>query len=74
MKSAAGFTHKASRQNPDLYMPNDYFADLHIHSCLSPCGDNDMTPADICGMSKLQGLEMIAVTDHNETANLHYVQ
>ena len=51
-----------------------YFADLHIHSCLSPCGDNDMTPADICGMAKLKGLEMIAVTDHNATANLPYVQ
>ena len=51
-----------------------FFADLHIHSCLSPCGDNDMTPADICGMAKLKGLEMIAVTDHNATANLPYVK
>ena len=74
MKSAAGFTHRASRQNLNSLMPNDYFADLHIHSCLSPCGDNDMTPADICGMAKLKGLEMIAVTDHNATANLPYVQ
>ena len=23
--------------------------DLHIHSCLSPCGDDDMTPANIAG-------------------------
>ncbi len=52
----------------------ELFADLHIHSCLSPCGDNDMTPADICGMAKLKGLEMIAVTDHNASANLPYVQ
>ena len=50
------------------------FSDLHIHSCLSPCADNDMTPADICGMAKLKGLDMIAVTDHNATANLPYVQ
>ena len=33
-----------------------------------------MTPADICGMAKLKGLEMIAVTDHNATANLPYVK
>lgn len=55
-------------------MSRSYFADLHIHSCLSPCGDNDMTPADICGMAKLKGLEVIAVTDHNASANLPYVQ
>ena len=55
-------------------MPQELFADLHIHSCLSPCADNDMTPADICGMAKLKGLEMIAVTDHNAAANLPYVQ
>ena len=35
----------------------EYFADLHIHSCLSPCGDEDMTPANICGMAKLKGLD-----------------
>ena len=55
-------------------MSQFYYSDLHIHSCLSPCGDNDMTPADICGMAKVKGLEMIAVTDHNATANLPYVQ
>ena len=55
-------------------MTHEYFADLHIHSCLSPCGDDDMTPADICGMAKLKGLEIIAVTDHNTTANLPYVK
>ncbi len=55
-------------------MSQAFFSDLHIHSCLSPCGDNDMTPADICGMAKVKGLEIIAVTDHNATANLPYVQ
>ena len=30
--------------------------DLHIHSCLSPCGDDDMTPANIAGMAALKGL------------------
>lgn len=47
-----------------------YFADLHIHSCLSPCGDDDMTPANVCGMAKLKGLDVIAITDHNTARNL----
>jgi PHP family Zn ribbon phosphoesterase len=44
--------------------------DLHIHSCLSPCGDNDMTPNNIVNMAKLKGLDVIAVTDHNSAKNL----
>jgi len=43
--------------------------DLHIHSCLSPCGDEDMTPANIVGMAALKNLEVIAVTDHNSCRN-----
>lgn len=43
--------------------------DLHIHSCLSPCGDDDMTPANIVGMAAVMGLEAIAVTDHNSCKN-----
>ena len=35
------------------------FVDLHIHSCLSPCADDDMTPANICGMAKLKELSYI---------------
>lgn len=43
--------------------------DLHIHSCLSPCGDEDMTPANIVGMSGIMKLDVIAVTDHNSCKN-----
>lgn len=43
--------------------------DLHIHSCLSPCGDDDMTPGNIVGMAALKGLDVIAVTDHNSCRN-----
>ncbi len=43
--------------------------DLHIHSCLSPCGDEDMTPANIVAMSALKGLDVIAITDHNTCRN-----
>ena len=46
-----------------------YRCDLHIHSCLSPCGDDDMTPANIVGMATLNGLQIIALTDHNTLKN-----
>ena len=45
------------------------FYDLHIHSCLSPCGDEDMTPANIISMANLKNLDVIAVTDHNTCRN-----
>ena len=45
------------------------FYDLHIHSCLSPCGDDDMTPANLVGMAAVKGLDVIALTDHNSCAN-----
>ena len=50
------------------------WVDLHIHSCLSPCADDDMTPANICGMAHIKGLDAIAVTDHNTARNLPYVK
>lgn len=46
-----------------------YFYDLHIHSCLSPCGDDESTPSSIAGIGKLNGLDIIAITDHNTTKN-----
>ena len=49
------------------------FYDLHIHSSLSPCGDNDMTPNNIVNMSLLKGLDVIAVSDHNSIKNLYSV-
>lgn len=45
------------------------YYDLHLHTCLSPCGDDDMTPWNTVNMAKLLGLDMIAVTDHNSCAN-----
>ncbi len=43
--------------------------DIHIHSCLSPCGDEDMLPSNIVGMAALKQLDVIAVTDHNACGN-----
>ena len=46
-----------------------YYYDLHLHSCLSACADNDNTPANLAGIAKLSGLDIVALTDHNTTAN-----
>ena len=46
-----------------------YSCDLHIHSCLSPCGDNEMTPYNLVNMAKIMGLDLIALTDHNSALN-----
>ena len=42
---------------------------MHIHSCLSPCADDDMTPNNIAGMAALKGLQILALTDHNSCKN-----
>ena len=47
----------------------EYYYDLHIHSCLSPCGDDDSTPNSIAGMGELNGLDIMALTDHNTCKN-----
>lgn len=39
--------------------------DLHIHSGLSPCAQDDMSPQNIVRMAKLKGLDLIAICDHN---------
>ena len=44
--------------------------DLHVHTCLSPCGDLDMHPAGLAAAAKLAGLDGVAVCDHNSAANV----
>ncbi len=44
--------------------------DLHIHSCLSPCADSEMTPSNIVGMAHLENLDVLSVCDHNSARNL----
>jgi PHP family Zn ribbon phosphoesterase len=45
------------------------FCDFHIHSCLSPCADDEMTPANIAAMAMLNRLSAAALTDHNTCKN-----
>jgi 3',5'-nucleoside bisphosphate phosphatase len=44
-------------------------ADLHIHTCLSPCGELAMSPRAVVDRARAVGLDLIAVTDHNTTEN-----
>jgi PHP family Zn ribbon phosphoesterase len=45
-------------------------ADLHIHSCLSPCCDLDMSPRAIVERSLDRALDIIAICDHNSAENV----
>ncbi|SEF55308.1 PHP domain-containing protein [Parabacteroides chinchillae] len=53
---------------------NRYKVDLHIHTCLSPCGSLDMSPQVIVETALSRGLDAIAVTDHNSTLQCPEVQ
>jgi len=44
-------------------------ADLHIHTCLSPCGELDMSPRGIVKKAVSEGIDMIAICDHNTAEN-----
>lgn len=46
-----------------------FFADLHIHTALSPCAGEEMTPPAIVAQARRRGLAMIAVCDHNASGN-----
>ena len=46
------------------------YYDFHIHSGLSPCSSDDMTPNNIVNMSIIKGLDAIAITDHNGISNV----
>ena len=48
-------------------------ADLHVHTALSPCGDDEMSPPAIVDAALAAGLDMIAVCDHNAAGNARAV-
>jgi hypothetical protein len=45
-------------------------ADLHVHTCLSPCAELDMSPRGIVQEALRKGLELIGVCDHNSAENV----
>jgi hypothetical protein len=47
-----------------------YRAELHVHTVLSPCADVEMIPPFIIQTAVEAGINLIAITDHNATANI----
>lgn len=45
-------------------------ADLHVHTCLSPCADKGMSPAGVVREAKEKQLDVIAICDHNSAENV----
>ncbi|MEJ2701632.1 MAG: PHP domain-containing protein [Sedimentisphaerales bacterium] len=45
-------------------------ADLHLHTCLSPCGDDRMQATAIVRQAGKMGLDMIGICDHNSAENV----
>ena len=54
-------------------MFKEFRADLHIHTCLSPCADIQMTPSAIVKIAAERSIDIIAVTDHNSAENVNSV-
>ncbi|MCL2244344.1 MAG: PHP domain-containing protein [Treponema sp.] len=44
-------------------------ADLHNHSCLSPCGSLELSPRVLLELGAAKGLKVMALTDHNSSLN-----
>ncbi|PKN70523.1 MAG: histidinol-phosphatase [Deltaproteobacteria bacterium HGW-Deltaproteobacteria-12] len=54
-------------------MLNIFNCDLHVHTCLSPCAELDMHPTALVRKAIEAKLDMIAICDHNSSANVPYV-
>lgn len=44
-------------------------ADLHNHSCLSPCGSLELSPRRVAEAGAARGIKLLALTDHNSSLN-----
>jgi len=59
----------------EVNAPLRYFsADLHIHTCLSPCSEWEMSPKKIVAKSIEKQLDIIAICDHNSAENVQAVK
>jgi PHP family Zn ribbon phosphoesterase len=52
----------------------NFRADLHVHTVLSPCADVAMIPPLIVQKALEQKIDLLAITDHNSSANVRAVQ
>jgi hypothetical protein len=53
---------------------NRFRADLHVHTVLSPCAEVEMIPPLIVQAALEKQIDLIAITDHNASANVGAVQ
>ncbi|MGC2061718.1 MAG: PHP domain-containing protein [Thermodesulfovibrionales bacterium] len=51
-------------------MPVEFIADLHLHTCLSPCAELSMTPRGIVDKASSLGINIMAICDHNSIENV----
>ncbi len=58
----------------EIYKMNEYKADIHLHSVLSPCGDLLMTAESVTERAKRIGIDIISLTDHNSAENAEIFQ
>lgn len=45
-------------------------ADLHVHTCLSPCSGLDMSPREVVNAAIRKGMDLIGICDHNSAENV----
>ena len=50
---------------------NLFKADLHIHTCLSPCAELEMSPKEIVKKIQELRIDIVAITDHNSSLNIN---
>ena len=50
-------------------MLRPFKADLHIHTCLSPCTELDMSPRGTLTSAKKKGIDILGICDHNSSEN-----
>jgi len=49
-------------------------ADLHIHTCLSPCADLEMSPLGIAQQARQRAIDILGICDHNSAENVPAIQ
>ena len=66
--SARRLKRARCRQRMDNF--HIYRAELHVHTVLSPCAGVEMIPPLIIRQAERLGIDLIAITDHNASANV----
>lgn len=51
-------------------MLRKFRADLHIHTCLSPCAGLEMSPAAIAKQARMKEIDILGICDHNSAENV----